>query len=220
MNYLSHFVVDCRLGNPYYNTGLILPDFTKSWVTTFKVNPSEKLTPEQTDLLKGCLRHYHSDRMFHASGFFAHYQEIVNQKLKSLPFSPNLNRKWFIGHVLTELLIDRNIVRYFNHLTDDFYEQLNRAQNDQIAGFLRAFGASETQDFLTGFDRFREVRYIYYYTDNNKFLYSLNRIMMRVGLPEMVESDRQLILEGILDLEQHTLPQGKVWLDELKNVFA
>ncbi len=213
-------MVDCQPNNPYYKTGLILPDFAKRWVVSFKNNPSAILSNHQTQLLEGALRHYQSDKQFHSSTFFSFYQELVNNKLKSLPFTPQLTRKWFIGHVLTELLIDRCIVRNFSEQADDFYANLLAADNKELNGLLSAYGVSDSGPFLEVFDHFRQVKYIYYYTDNNKFLYSLNRIMMRVGLPEMAPNDQQLMLEGILELEQNVLPSGEQWLNELKNVFV
>ncbi len=220
MNYLSHYVVDCRSGNPYYNTGLILPDFAKQWIPNFRTSPLKRLSVEQTQLLEGALKHYQSDKIFHASSFFSHYQEIVNGKLKSLPFSELLTRKWFIGHVLTELLIDRSIVQNFPELTDAFYDNLNKSDSVELDGLFSAFGVHDSAPFLDIFNHFRQVKYIYYYADNNKFLYSLSRIMMRVGLPEMTEPDQRLMLKGILEIEEQLLPTGEQLLEELKNVFV
>lgn len=220
MNYLSHFVIDHHPGDHYYNTALILPDITKRWIKTFRTpGPADSFLPEQLHLLRGCLQHYESDKQFHASPFFEHYQQLVNTHLKSKTFSPDVNRKWFIAHILTELLIDRRIVVTEPSLVNGFYDSLNRVDQDVLAGFLQYYGMAETAEFFKFFDHFRGVQYIYYYADNNKFLYSLNRIMMRVGIKELSDADAATLLEAILEIEATHMGDGKVLMNELKEVF-
>lgn len=221
MNYLSHFIVDQKEGEYYFNSALILPDIAKRWVKTFQhPNPSLSFSPNQRSLLAGCLRHYKRDKEFHASSFFEHYQHITNERLKSISFTGTVNRKWFIAHILTELLIDRCFVRQFPHLVDAFYESLNAISDEELAGFLKYYGVEDTTDFFTFFNHFRSVRYIYYYTDNNKFLYSLGRIMMRVGLPDFNEKDSGLMLEAIQQIESENMKNGAGLYVELMNVFS
>lgn len=220
MNYLSHYAVDHRLGDVYYNTALILPDVTKRWIKTFKHPlPPETFTPKQHALVAGSIRHYHSDAAFHASSFFAHYLDQVDRAVKQSGLSDAVNRKWFIAHILTELLIDRKIVHDAVHMCDSFYADLQLAEDSVLIPFLNFYGMADPEPFLQGFNHFRSVRYIYYYTDNNKFLYSLSRIMMRVGLPEPQASDAQKIVDAMLKVEAE-MPNGSDLVAELKTVVA
>jgi hypothetical protein len=220
VNYLSHFIIDFKPGEHYFNGALILPDIAKRWIKTFHhPNPSPFFTPNQQLLLQGCLSHYARDKQFHASSFFERYQHIANETLRSIPFSENVQRKWFIAHVLTELMIDRAFVKKFPHLVDSFYESLNLIDDIQLSGFLNHYGMTDTNDFFTFFNHFRSVKYIYYYADNNKFLYSLGRIMMRVGLNDFNDEDGQLMLNAITQIESNNLSDGEALLTELKEVF-
>lgn len=220
MNYLSHFVIDNHPEDHYYNTALILPDITKRWIKTFKVpEPAATFLPGQYQLLKGCFQHYASDKQFHASRFFERYQHVINERLKAQKFSPDVHRKWFIAHILTELLIDRRIVVSDPGMVDAFYNSLNKIDDTVLTGFLQYYGMKETDEFFRFFDHFRSVQYIYYYADNNKFIYSLNRIMMRVGIRELSEKDADLLLEAVLEIEAEYMSDGKILLNELKQVF-
>lgn len=220
MNYLSHFIIDHKADDNYFNSALIFPDITKRWIKTFNhPDPGDFFTLRQNALLAGCMQHYKSDKLFHGSSFFKKYHELVNGYLKAVPFSENVTRKWFIAHVLTELLIDRTFVKTFNDYVDAFYASLNGIDDQELSGFLRHYGMTDTTGFFTFFNHFRSVQYIYYYADTNKFLYSLSRIMLRVGLKEMNESDSGLMREAVLELEANYLHNGKALLAELKEVF-
>lgn len=220
MNYLSHFFIDHKPEAHYYNAALILPDITKAWIKKFDPamlpNPASEI---HRQLLSGALQHYHSDKLFHASTFFEKYQSLINDKLKNIPLSDDVNRKWFIAHVLTELLIDRQIVKSHQSIVDDFYDSLNHVDDRELSVFLGYFGMADPADFLKFFGHFRNARYIYYYADNNKFLYSLGRIMMRVGIKELSDTDGLVLMKAILDIEQVYMSDTNLILDELKAVF-
>ncbi len=220
MNYLSHFFIDEKPGSHYYNVALILPDITKSWIKKF--DPAflpQPLSAIQSDLINGCFKHYESDKLFHASAFFEKYQYLINERLKAAGLSDDVNRKWFIAHILTELLIDRQIVKTDPARVDGFYESLTGIDDRELDSFLRFQGMDNPQDFFTFLGHFRNARYIYYYADNNKFLYSLGRIMMRVGIKELTGPDSEVLLQTILKIEQDYMNDAGVLLRELKAVF-
>ncbi len=220
MNYLSHYYVDHIPDNHYFNAALILPDITKRWIKTFRQPPpSPRFSDSQFQLLEGSLQHYASDHQFHTSPFFDHYQDTINRSLKQVPFSNAVQRKWFIAHILTELLIDRQIVNLHPGIVDGFYHSLSEVKMEELLPFLNHYGMSDTANFTKFFNHFREVRYIYYYADNNKFLYSLNRIMMRVGIAELNTKDSKMLLDAILSIEQTYMSKPADLLNELKGVF-
>ena len=213
-------MIDYKPGEDYFNTALILPDITKRWIKTFNhPEPSSAFTQEQYQLLEGCLSHYKRDKQFHSSPFFEKYQQLVTNELKAISFTGEVSRKWFIAHILTELLIDRCFVKTFPHLVDAFYESLSAIEDSQLAEFLQYYGMQESEEFFTFFDHFRSVKYIYYYADNNKFLYSLSRIMMRVGLKEFNEADALSMQAAIQHIEATYMNNGEALLAELKAVF-
>jgi hypothetical protein len=218
LNFLLHYITDHQKGNSYYNTGLIIPDLAKGAVVSFTHSP-----PIQHALLQqiheGSLQHIKTDKLFHASLFFEKYNNGFNQLLKQFPFSPALQRKWFIAHILFELMLDKVFVIFKPHLVKQFYADLLSIDNDYLHQYLVNLGAKDTVVFINRFNHFREVQYINYYTDNIKLLYSLNRIMLRVGLPELSKNDGELMLDVMNHIEKHYFANPVQIETELKAIF-
>jgi hypothetical protein len=96
MNYLSHYFIDSKPDEHYYNAALILPDITKPWIKTFRTPEPDtppSFSQNQLALLQGALKHYHSDKLFHASAFFDHYQNLTESIFKGSSFLGNAKPK-------------------------------------------------------------------------------------------------------------------------------
>lgn len=201
MNYFSHFFVDHQSGNHPYNTGLLLPDVTRGRLKGFR-SPYNAGDDIGTQFYMGCQAHYRADKLFHASHFFVRLSELALKHINNAPFSDAVHRKWFIAHILTELMIDRILVGKYRNLLNDFYESLTKAGDEHLRSFLEYFEMDDVDSFFEFFNHFRSVQYIHYYTDNNKFVYSLNRIVIRAGLGGLSEADQTVLLETALQFER------------------
>ncbi|MES2690651.1 MAG: hypothetical protein V4658_09630 [Bacteroidota bacterium] len=200
MNYFSHYFVDHKEGRYAYNTGLLLPDITRKQVAKFTLK--ESYTPLQQQFYEGCEAHYRGDKYFHSSPFFKMVLDHSNRLINESPFSDSVQRKWFLAHILGELMIDRILVKNYPEQLEGFYDSLNRADDNELADFLRLNGMEKIEVFFDFFNHFRKVQYIYYYADNNKFVYSLNRIMIQAGVGALTESDQDVLLNTTLKLEE------------------
>jgi hypothetical protein len=216
VNYLSHFVVDHIPGNIYYNTGLLLPDVTKKWIKRITYKNSLEDFPLQIDLLKGCEKHYESDKKFHSSDFFNSCYLVALEKINASNLSIDFNRKWFVAHVVVELLLDRNIVKQQRSLADAFYQSLNDIDEAELTAFLVKQGMADPDAFFSFFNHFRSVQYIYHYTDNNKLMYSLTRIMQRAGLKETSAADMEVLLSSILETERILMTDANNCIAKMK----
>lgn len=200
MNFFSHFFVDHISGNHPYNTGLLLPDITRGRIDGFR-KPYEKTDTIGQQFYRGCQAHYYADKQFHGSTFFTEMSAKALDCLNKAPFSPAVHRKWFIAHILTELMIDRILVGQYRNLLDEFYQSLSTAGDEHLSHFLLYFGMKDIDSFFEFFNHFRSVQYIHYYTDNNKFVYSLNRIVIRAGVGSLSEEDQTVLLNAALQFE-------------------
>ncbi len=218
MNYLSHFYVHQELGLPYYNLGLILPDLGRGFVKTFKNCPvTNDIDFEQ--MLTGCLQHYEADKVFHASAFFEWGSDICIEALKAAQFEEEVDRRWFIGHVLFEMLVDRILVRHKPSVILDFYNNLLLADPQKVLNFFNLNQAKESERFLQNFVHFRKVQYIKNYPDNNLFVYSLSRVLMRAHLPPLSIGDRLVMQQCLLELENSEFKRVDELFLKLKSVF-
>jgi hypothetical protein len=220
VNYLSHYYIDHVDGNPYYNAGLLLPDISKDQVKSYKHRPRQLESKEHISLFEGCLKHYESDKRFHASGFFAFHQEELNQLVKSAPLSAQVQRRWFIAHVLFELLLDQLLVKQNVETVDRFYTSLDLIEAETLQTYLELFQAKNPEEFINRFGHFLTVRYIYYYSDTNKLVYSLSRIMLRAGLDEPVGRDIEVLHDLCLEAERRYFNNPTETLRIMRSIFA
>jgi hypothetical protein len=120
---------------------------------------------------------------------------------------------------MVELLIDRVILRDNKILLDSFYESLQKVDERSLQNFLKFSGMINDDEFFVFFNHFRSVQYIYFYADNIKFMYSLNRIMMRAKVKELSEQNSSKLLNMMVQFESKYFNSTAVLLDELKAVF-
>lgn len=218
MNYLSHFYISNKPGNSYYNLGLILPDISRGFVKSFKSEPT--FTHESFIWLQqGCLQHYADDKTFHASNFFKNGSELCTKLVNKAGFSNAINRKWFLGHVLFELFVDRVLVRHVNNVADEFYKNLQEIDYNLLHQFLTLHQCTDATRVTTAVKNFTQAKYIKNYTDNNLFVYSLTRIMMRAKAGAFNTSDKLILLDCVTKLENLILKDKLSLLYLLNNTF-
>ncbi len=215
MNYLCHYFVDANPSeSPEYHLGLVLPDLARG-----QIKGLNKADFKKDNLLRGCYKHLQADKRFHHSHFFEVGSKQCIEFIKKLPFTNTIERKWFIGHVLFEMLLDRLLVQHFNDVAPSFYTQLKTIDEQLLNNFLVEFNCPDIARFMKGFNHFRTAAYIANYPDNNLFAYSLSRVMKRVGLPELSFSDKVVLMEGIEEIENTMFVNRQKLFLELKNIF-
>lgn len=194
MNFIAHYHF-YRREDAYYNLGLVLPDLTKNFCKSH-LRPKETfMHPQLKALAMGSLEHLKADKIFHQSRFFKQCEELVSHLLD---LEANWPRKWFLNHLLSEILIDRVIMERFPKICDEFYNDLKAVSTDQVELFLKMSGIANYQNFTHGFKRFVEIAFIYEYMYNEKIIFALGRVYSRLGIEyTWTEKDKMLLQENI-----------------------
>lgn len=216
MNYLSHYYVHQKNSNPLYSLGLIFPDISRGFVKhpgKFSLQEYLELSP----LAEGCLQHYEADKQFHSSAFFDWGTKICIEELKKSPFEGSVERRWFMGHVLFEMVLDRILIRHKPKVGSDFYSELGEINQQHVKKFMILHDAVEIEKFLIFFEHFRRAAYIKNYTDNNLFAFSFSRIMKKAGLPELSFANKIVLQECVWELEKTAFRNAQELLFELKD---
>jgi hypothetical protein len=203
MNLLSHYFFDNIQGNHYYNFGLILPDllgiYNRKWKYSAKSIPEND--QHYTQINSGAIRHLQTDHEFHNSEWF----ENKRQEVKSLLYRQNLNfspfRPFFISHILVELMLDRVILKKNIETADNFYADMDLINDNVIFNLLNKSNFVPAGEFVSFFNRFRQHRYVYAYADNEKFIFSLNRIFSRVNNPIFEGEFKEILNHLIFETE-------------------
>jgi len=204
MNFIAHYHFyksdDC-----YYNLGLVLPDLVKSFCKTH-LKPSEPLVhPSLNNLNQGSIVHLNADKLFHNSFYFTtcekHLSEIADTKAQ-------WPRKWFLNHLLCEILLDRIIIDQYPNIVEQFYKDLKSVNTEQVALYLKKTGVNNPQNFNEGLDRFVSAQFIFDYINNEKIILALSRVYRRLGIDyEWTEVDKALLLE-IIPIQLQFMKQG------------
>ncbi len=188
MNFLSHFYFDGLLDRPYWNLGLVMPDFMGMVKRGWKIRPHQ--IPEgassdayATHLIKGIKQHLSMDEFFHGSSFFKENNHLIRNSLSSSGISYPPYRMSFVSHVFLELLMDRILVKNDPSHVRQFYSELSNVSLKRLRGFFNQYALTYYSEFDNFFNRFLSQQFLFDYADDNAFLRGLNRIFERVHQP-------------------------------------
>ena len=212
VNFLSHYYFDSQPDRPYYNMGLIFPDILRNFVRGSKIqlNIQLKDAPFEEDLLKGSIQHVQSDKTFHAWNGFIDAMDFVTEQIRKSPH--DMERDWFIAHILVELAMDHYLLINNNNLAKNLYTDFEMVDTTHVQSFLDRHDFSNFDLFQKGFDRFMRVRYLESYTEPDNIVYALGRICTKMKLPPFSEVQKQL-LKSIINGLNKQMPD---MVEELK----
>ncbi|MCH8330913.1 MAG: hypothetical protein IH946_05970 [Bacteroidetes bacterium] len=216
MNFLSHFYIDHDNEDPYFTTGAILPDLAKIYNNTWRLkDPLEEFDHDNLlQIHKGVNRHYAIDAKFHNTGFFKENSDLILNRLKSEQFEGIEKYKYFLAHILLELLMDRLLVIENKAIGDKFYSLLKDTDQKFLSMYLKNFTfVYESGEFLSFFNRFIISEYLNDYAIIDKFLFALNRTWSRANKTEFTISDSKKLLQIINDLEKELSTKYLDFLD-------
>jgi hypothetical protein len=219
LNYLSHYFIDNKQDNNYFNSALFLPDFARNVARGFDQEITD-LSANEIQLQLGCKAHLQADKLFHPSAFFKKYSDIVNHELQQFEPLAHINRKWFLAHILMEMMIDRLLVKFFPTVCHSFYHDLNQIDTKILHQFVLRFSNKSIEPFIKQFDHFCEVRYLFGYAVDDSFVYSVARVFKYGSGIEMTMSDKLFLKKLVNNLEQIHFNDPMIILAELKQVFS
>ena len=147
MNYFSHFFVDGIDNQHEYNTGLLLPDITRGNIKSFR-HLKLFTSASSQNFFNGCAAHYLADKKFHASEFFRNILQQSSLIINQAKFNSDLNRKWFLAHILAELMLDRILVRMYPEMLHKFYNSLDSINDSDLAYYLTLYGMKDVEEFV------------------------------------------------------------------------
>jgi hypothetical protein len=186
VNYFAHAIR--FLDRPYFLAGTALPDWLsvvdrRVRLRARQVAPfSDGTGTPAAELAAGVLQHLEDDAWFHKTPAFA----VASAKLtvlfrQSLPADDG-HRPAFLGHILTEMLLDAVLIERHPERLTGYYAALAKVDAATIEDSTNRM-ARHTTNRLKGFiPLFTRERFLPDYLDSKRLLYRLNQIMQRVRL--------------------------------------
>lgn len=222
MNYLSHYYFPLSNGqsentiSSYYSLGSILPDLARSYNKKWRLRKVKDKSPKgsfMSQIDRGIKDHHAVDRLFHSSAFFNEYSRLIQQKLRDSGFMSLPRHLYFIAHIMLELLLDRVLINKEDGLCSKFYLSLNSIPIHDLRAYMKRQKIIDNIDrFIDYFCQFIEKNYLFGYTDNSRFIFALNRVIMTTGNKGFMEEDYGKLEKVIFNLE-------KKLVNDYKKVF-
>lgn len=135
------------------------------------------------DFLSGIEQHEKRDASWHNSEFFHEKTNAIKTILEKFGFTEGAYRPFFIAHVLLELGLDRQLLNMDPTTCEKMYNMLDEVDKGFV---MNIFKSSELAEKMWHFhQRLTHYRYVFEYTEDDRFFYAINRLMERAAQPGM-----------------------------------
>jgi hypothetical protein len=214
MNYFAHSLR--FLDRPYFVAGTNVPDWMS--VADRKVRVRAKLIEPhlhndgspQAEVAAGAMQHLHDDSWFHATRAFAEITANLAIKFRNVLGPDDSHRTMFLGHIVTELLIDAELIERHPGRIERYYEVLGEVEPLLVQSAVNVMAKESTERLAPLIPRFIDERFLPDYLDDARLLRRLNQVMTRVKLPPLptdVESVLRLARPVISERLSELLPK-------------
>lgn len=222
MNYFAHALR--FLDRPYFVAGTAVPDWLS--VVDRQVRVRAKLIEPhllndgspQAEVAAGALQHLEDDRWFHQTRAFAEVTAQLAIKFRETLGPDESHRTSFLGHIVTELLIDSQLIEKHPDAIERYYEVLQEVEPLLIQQSVNVMAKQPTDRLAPLIPRFIDERFLVDYLDDERLLWRLNQVMKRVKLTPLpceavaaLQFGRELVASRLSELlpEEHFRLQSK-----------
>lgn len=206
MHYLSHYFNELPQNDPYFVTGLVIPDLTPHFSKVYNsvIKKSVVTNNRELELVhQGILSHYGADKRFHQSSLFNEYMQLTLKAFLDESLDRQRLRLSVIAHVAVEMLIDRQIVLEYEHLCVEYYDTLNQAEERVLTLYFDAFGLDyEKRIFLHRFQFFRERRFLFLFKNIENLGMALNRVTAPVTGTEFTSWEQGKFIAALSNIDK------------------
>lgn len=217
MHFLSHYYVDRQRDNALFVLGALVPDiaphFTKTYNTKIR-NRDWDLPADLRPLHEGVLRHYELDAAFHSSIFFKESCSFASECMLREDLDREKYRFWFLGHIVTEVILDRQLIIENSCLVEEYYEMLNSVDIYKFDAYLNFLvDEDEKNKILSTFMRFLEVRFLQYLKTTDGAAEGIVRTAHRATGVTFPDIDRRKLVAALHNIEDGMRYRSKKLLD-------
>lgn len=208
MNYFAHAIR--FLDRPYFLIGTALPDMLSvsdrgSRLRSKVVSPfAENATGNSAELAWGILQHLHDDGWFHNTVAF-HFVtgELTRLFRTALPTDDDGHRPAFLGHIVTEMLLDSVLIAREPAALDRYYTALADIDPDFVQATVNQLVRQPAERLAALIPLFQEERFLADYVDSPRLLFRLNQVLRRVKLQPLPNEVAEVLDSARSIVEQH-----------------
>jgi hypothetical protein len=198
MNYFAHAIR--FLDRPYFLAGTALPDWLSVVDRRVRLR-GRHVEPFCTgsgapdaEVAAGVLQHLADDAWFHKTPAFAIASAELTVLCRAALPADDRHRPAFLGHILTEMLLDAVLIERHPERLEAYYAALAQLEPRVVEDAVNQMTRNATDRLHEFIPLFARERFLADYLDSRRLLGRLNQIMRRVGLNSLPAT-----LEGPLD---------------------
>ncbi len=197
MNYFAHgwpFIDE-----PYILAGTAVPDWLSVVDRRLRVRKKRALeflghaSGPIAALARGIVQHHDDDAWFHRSDAFADLAWRTTQLCRhALPHDSGF-RPSFLGHILVELVLDAELAGRAPNALEDYYRAVASVDPLVVQEAIEDMTSHKPAQLTWFIRRFCEVRFLFDYADDERLLFRLNQVMLRVSLQPLPSQFRTIL---------------------------
>lgn len=202
VNYFAH-ALPFLDRDSYFIAGTAVPDWMS--VVDRRVRVRARIAApvaESTDdplvraVAHGALQHLADDAWFHGTRAFAEVTGDLSRKFRDCLGPDDPMRCGFLGHVVTELLLDSVLMEQYPGRLDIYYERLAEIDAERMQAAVNQVSRGETDRLAWFLPLFHRERFLYDYAADTRLLYRLNGVLHRVKLTPLPDDCLSVLADG------------------------
>jgi hypothetical protein len=186
MNYFAHGVR--FLDRPYYLAGTAIPDWLSVADRGVRMR-SRRVAPfadgsgsPLAELAAGVLQHLHDDGWFHRTRAFTEVTDELTQLFRNLLSADEGFRPSFLGHIVTELILDGTLIAQNRSGLQAYYDALNGIEPDVVQSAVNQMAREPTLRLADFIPLFHREQFLLDYLEPESLLLRLNQVLRRIKL--------------------------------------
>jgi hypothetical protein len=144
--------------------------------------------PLLADVAAGVLQHLRDDARFHETRAFAETMAELTVRSRDALAGETGLRPAFLGHLLTEVLLDAALIVENPGGLETYYALLESVDPRAIESAVNRMASQPTDRLAWMIGRFREARILSDYGEDGKLMTRLNQVMVRAKLPPVPDA--------------------------------
>jgi hypothetical protein len=107
----------------------------------------------------------------------------------------DINRDYFITHILVEVLLDKILCDKNPTLAEDFYTMIESVEMDWILKYMRYAGLQDDELWKGQHRRFMKASFLKNYTSLENVVNAVQQVSKKTGLEEFTEDQKALLID-------------------------
>lgn len=224
MNLVAHYHLDRDLVNSFFTVGAATPDLLSIYNSHLRIKERhlKKLSEDERGritppFLAGLQRHFFADGVFHTSPLFTRETKHISNMLEAYFPDLEIQRKFFIGHILLELMIDKVLINLHPGILESYYGHFESLLPFRdIKRSLEIAVGHELPNYEAYLKRFLRRKFLYHYADPQHIAWILRRILRRVRIRDTEYVQSPAFFQLMDDYEKRLVPIHEEFFTEIK----